>query len=311
LQLFIGYLLIYKSISEKKGKFMYNNFYLGRICFFVVLIVLAFSSKAYSQADEKRDNTGNDVAFDVVSIKECPQGNIKYTLLSFDENRFMTKCKSVEEIIQYGFFVRSYQLKWKANKIEMLFDIDARLTEEQTKMIEKLPIKQQWDIQRKIVSKMLRDRFGVVAHEESEYLPSYIITVSDKGIRFKVTSETTDTESLQPAMDFSHVGKLHAQNVHMSDLVKLLSSDLNSDVVDCTGISGRLTFDLSWKQNIDALFSQFVPDFASSRHITDKNDEYAPLLPTALREQLGLILKYKKMPQKVLIVDSIHAPIAN
>lgn len=83
----------------------------------------------------------------------------------------------------------------------------------------------------------------------------------------------------------------------MSEFVEALSHNLKLPVLDRTSLKGSFTFTLRWNTDqADAL----------------GHDEAAAVLrrevSAAISQQLGLTLKFRKMPLDVLIIDSAEKP---
>jgi len=76
----------------------------------------------------------------------------------------------------------------------------------------------------------------------------------------------------------------------------MLSRQLEHDVVDQTGLPGKYDFRLDWTPDTGVCADQSA----------DK-----PSIFTAMRQQLGLVLKSTKGPVEILVVDHIEPPSAN
>jgi uncharacterized protein (TIGR03435 family) len=113
---------------------------------------------------------------------------------------------------------------------------------------------------------------------------------------------------------------LHAENLQFSFFVDFLSEEVGHPVIDNTGIKGAATFDLKWASESNGLFGsimQGAPEMKSNGSAPSRGDDGesgktdAPRLATALQEQLGLVLKYQRMPQKQLVIDQVDLPSEN
>jgi uncharacterized protein (TIGR03435 family) len=71
------------------------------------------------------------------------------------------------------------------------------------------------------------------------------------------------------------------------DMLAHVLSRMGAPVVDKTGLTGEYDFTLAW------------------------DDENGPALSSAVRDQLGLVIKPEKIPVSTLIVDSAEKPAAN
>jgi len=93
---------------------------------------------------------------------------------------------------------------------------------------------------------------------------------------------------------------LHVGNATMADLAVFLQRFvLDRPAVDQTGIEGRYDVEL-----------RFTPDDfrVNGRVIEPPEDGSAPVLFTAIRDQLGLTLKATKAATDVFVVDGVEKP---
>jgi uncharacterized protein (TIGR03435 family) len=81
-------------------------------------------------------------------------------------------------------------------------------------------------------------------------------------------------------------------DVSMAALADYLGRQLNQAVVDTTGLKSTFDFTLEWAKD-------------------DTGEAAAPLIFTALQEQLGLRLEARKVPMEVIVVDSVDKPSVN
>jgi len=94
----------------------------------------------------------------------------------------------------------------------------------------------------------------------------------------------------------------------MSDLCLNLTFTLNAPVVDKTELSGYYDFALDLSSPVSSPQSQEPPGPAEPR--LEGPERYADLI-TALREQLGLKLEYRKTPVEVFVIDHVERPSEN
>ncbi len=108
----------------------------------------------------------------------------------------------------------------------------------------------QW---KKMVDKLLADRFGLKYHHDKKELSVYALTVAKTGQ--KLTPSTGDPNGL-PGLFFRGLGVLPARNATMNDFAGVMQSAvLDRPVVDQTGIKGRYDFELKWTPDE----TQFLP----------------------------------------------------
>jgi uncharacterized protein (TIGR03435 family) len=163
------------------------------------------------------------------------------------------------------------------------------------------PSELQW---RKMLQKMIADRFKLAFHREQRELSVYAIVVDKNGT--KMTRNDTDPNGL-PGLFFRGLGVLPARNATMTDFAGLLQTAvLDRPVVDRTGLSGRFDFTLTWtpdETQFGGLGIKVPPPTDSATA--------PPGLFTAVQEQLGLRLESTKAPVDVLVVDRVERPTEN
>jgi len=94
--------------------------------------------------------------------------------------------------------------------------------------------------------------------------------------------------------------RLRSDNQPMAWLVRMLAGQLQSPVIDVTGLTGKYDFVLSWS---------IEEDNASGVSI---GDAFRSALISALPSQLGLKLEQKKCQVEVMVIDHLEkAPTEN
>ena len=80
-----------------------------------------------------------------------------------------------------------------------------------------------------------------------------------------------------------------------ADIAKSLEIDVGKPVLDMTDLSGRFDFDLKFTRPAGIQPDSIVPDDA-------------PIIFTALQEQLGLKLESRRLPIRTLVIDRLEQP---
>jgi uncharacterized protein (TIGR03435 family) len=138
------------------------------------------------------------------------------------------------------------------------------------------------------VQTLLADRFKLASHRETKELPFYALTVAKDGPKLQPSEGRGSTIHIR--------GLYKARNESMARLCDTLSRILDRVVVDSTGLSGAYDFVLDYTPD-DPRFS----DSAGAKSVF-----------TALPEQLGLKLEWRKGPVEVLVIDRVERmPAAN
>lgn len=148
-----------------------------------------------------------------------------------------------------------------------------------------------------MVRKLLAERFGLLLHMEQREMPVYAMTVTKGGPKLEPSKD--DAAGPQNESDSENAGQvtMRARNFPIGQLASVLMRNfLDRPVVDQTGLTKRYDLELKWTQD-------------ETRAPTDGSA--APVLFTAMREQLGLKLEPVKAPADVLVIDKVERPGAN
>jgi uncharacterized protein (TIGR03435 family) len=139
---------------------------------------------------------------------------------------------------------------------------------------------------RKMLQRLLAERFGLTLHRETRQLPVLALMVSKNGPKIHAVADGQPQTSGGP-------GRLQATRITMVKLSELLSRAEGLPVVDSTGLTGVFDFTLEWSP-------EEVPtaDAAAGAPGTS--------LFAALQDQLGLRLEARKGPVEVLVVDHLE-----
>ena len=175
---------------------------------------------------------------------------------------------------------------------------------------------------RRLVRRMVEDRFGLKAHSETRELPIYnlVLARSDRRLGPKIKAATTDCTPFltgkrpmaESPRDLDNGFPLCSSGASFSSglltprlngqplaagLITTLQAALQRRVVDQTGLTGNYDIELSYVD--ETLFRKGL------------GTEEGPSLFTALQEQLGMRLESGRGPVEVLVVDSVSEPTAD
>jgi uncharacterized protein (TIGR03435 family) len=152
---------------------------------------------------------------------------------------------------------------------------------------------------RLMLQALLRDRFGLVVHEDTRPLPAFALTVGeDKPKMTESNGSTVPGCQYQPAVSGFLVNV--CRNITMDALAQRLRQIapdyLAAPVVNETGLEGTWDFDLKW----------------NTRSRIPQPDATRTTIFDAVNQQLGLKLAPKNAPAPVLVVDRVNEkPIPN
>lgn len=140
---------------------------------------------------------------------------------------------------------------------------------------------------RNMLQNLLVDRFQLKFHRETVEQAGFALVVGPKGPRMNASKGgTTDLQmgDIKPTggpVDF------RARNFDMPHLAQMLYGFARQPVIDQTGLQGGYDLAIHWDNDV------------------------GPTMETAVREQLGLILKPQKVPVELFVIDSAQKPSAN
>lgn len=266
---------------------------LGAVAMFATVVTVGQAGTARAQDADSANKRPRVMAkdadpdWDVVTVKPSlpsDQGDSIHT----DGRRVVITRYSVMGMLLFGYGVQKSQVEgvpeWaKSDR----FDIDGLATVEGKPDVKQL---------RRMMQKVLNERFGMKLHREQREMPVYAMTLAKSGPR--LTSNTTYPVGLVDQRNTATSGQqtLVYKNTSMPELAQTLMFNVDRPVVDKTGLTGRYDIELKW--TVD-----------ESKAPTDGTA--APSLFTAIQEQLGLKLEPVKAPAEVLVVDSVEGPGAN
>ena len=198
------------------------------------------------------------------------------------------------------------------------------LETEKYDIVAKVPAETSKDQYHRMLQNLLTERFRMVLHHESKQFQGFELTVGKNGSKVKPTRLGDSVETkMQPGPykidddnfpQFDQPGFLVAARLNrgaskmsnhvtavaqpLSSLLLLLSGQLQSPVVDRTGLTGLYDFRM-----------EFVPEGAAAQPPPPDGTpdtiavNFVPGLITAVQDQLGLKLESKKIPLDVLVID--------
>ena len=154
---------------------------------------------------------------------------------------------------------------------------------------------------RRLLQKVLAERFQLAFHNEKRELSVYAIT-QPADTTHKMTA--AGPGSNLPTLRYPRAGLLPARNATMTELAQSLQTAvLDRPVINQTKIEGRFDFTLDW-----------MPDesqFASFGTLQQLPDTGKPNLYEAFRAQLGLRLEATRAPAEMIVIDKLEKPSDN
>jgi uncharacterized protein (TIGR03435 family) len=140
---------------------------------------------------------------------------------------------------------------------------------------------------------LLAERFNVALHRETRSAEAMVLEVGKNGPKIHPAGVG------RPSWNNEH-DHLRASGITMADLSGILSRDLKLPVVNSTGLVGAYSFTLRWD-----------PQAADDAN----RDEWLSVLraemSAAIARELGLTLKFRKIPVEVIVIDRAGKPSGN
>jgi len=149
-----------------------------------------------------------------------------------------------------------------------------------------------------MVRTLLADRFKLAVHRETHEAQVYALVVGKSG------SKMQETEGQKNYINWMGPGQVVFSEADTSGLISILSSMLESPVLDKTGLKGFYNFKLEFT------------DPQLQKRLQSQNGGQLPLetrpdIFAALQEQLGLKLDGTKGPVEIVVIDHVERPSQN
>lgn len=219
--------------------------------------------------------------FDAASVRSNSSEARESSIVGSTDRITITNT-SLRDCIAFAFEIRSgrdYQLVGPGWMDSEKFDIVATFPPDARPVV------------RQMLQRLLVDRFHLKTHYETRQIDSYALVKAKKPVAL------TKSEVEEGAFIYSadHVTFRKSSMAGLADRLSESVFKLDRPVVDQTGIEGGYDFTLQWAP-------EGVP--------IDGQD--SPSIFTALEEQLGVRLEPRKMPFRILVIDSAdRVPSAN
>ncbi|HVW07670.1 MAG TPA: TIGR03435 family protein, partial [Bryobacteraceae bacterium] len=131
---------------------------------------------------------------------------------------------------------------------------------------------------------LLTERLHLSVHREHKIVPGYALVVAKGGVKMKANTGA-------PFVGMSGGLGFKFQNAPVVQIASVVAHEVKKPVVDETGMSGNYDFEVKFTSEN---FPSDVP-----------HPDYGSIF-TALRDQLGLRLVARKVPQDYLVIDRVE-----
>jgi uncharacterized protein (TIGR03435 family) len=277
-----------------------------------------------SRAESQTQNSASVTpVYEAASIKlnkagtaslKTGKGVIRQRLM-FGLGTFTGENNSLQELIRAAYRVEDYQISgapdWFTSE---LYDVDAKAEKSAVDEMQKLG-KDQRDLENQgMLQTLLKDRFKLMLHHETKYLPIYSLVVAEAGKLHEAQGDCGPQPTWEPGMPpppppcgslrvFPWVGRLDGLKVPITQLAANLSGFTRRMVLDKTNLAGKYDINLKWYPDP----SEFPPR-PGYLPATYQPDPSSPPLLTAVQQQLGLKLESQTGPVPLLVIDHVEKP---
>ena len=248
-----------------------------------LFLALAAISLTQAQAGEK-------AAFEVASIKPCkpdtpapPMEHAGLAEFTSPGGRFSARATSIKFLMEWAYGIQPAQLSgaphWlAADRYDILAKADHNATDDEMK---------------RMIQVLLTDRFQLKAHHELREISAYVISLGKTAPKISRPKDD-ETHGLHFGPNASHDQRpsnahIVATRYTVPQLIDAFARQLGTVIVDRTGLEGEFDF-----------VFELTPD-DTRQSLMDPG-----LLLQAMREQIGLTVKFEKTPVDFLVIDHIE-----
>ncbi len=276
------------------------------ITLFILAALLLATPHLSAQQPSQAVTTAPQPVYDVVSIRENKSGANNVSIRGGGASFVATNITLIT-LLMNAYNIREDLISglpgW-ANSTH--FDVNAKVSDPDIAALKNLSREQR----RAMMLTFLQDRFHLRAHIEVKTLPVYDLVLAKGGSRLKenttLPSQTADAPgpgkppaNMKPGSIWISNSQMTAVGISTSNLASNLAFQVQRNVIDKTGLTGKYDFTLKWRP----LELEGKADASA--------DDSAPDLFTALQEQLGLKLETSKGPVDTLVIDHVEMPTEN
>jgi bla regulator protein BlaR1 len=290
------------------------------------LVVLALSPlRAVTRA--QLEAPGDQLAFDVASVRPNVSGDLRATLQAMPGGRFVATNAPLRTLIREAYALQAFQMSGGPGWLDFdRFDIVAKSEKNPT------PVQA-----RVMLRALLAERFQLTVHTETRDLPLYALTLARADGKLGPQLRRTGTDcsgapewlgtgppplrppSLRGSIGSSggtgpeapcrsagpgSGGAMRFRGVTLEAFAKFLAMPVRRPVIDRTGLTGDFDIELE-------MTAELGPP-PPPPGMPDRVDRTAaPSIFTAIQEQLGLKLDSQRGPVDVLVIDRVEPLVPN
>lgn len=245
--------------------------------------------------------TGEVPQFDIISVKPHKPGedmmmihwgDADYKAVNMTLKNMISNVYGVKSWLVFGLPPWAESARW---------DIDAKVGAPDMTVMKKLTSEQR----RTMIGGILKERFGLVVHQESKVQPVFLMTVLPDGPKLKQSPPVpppVEGETKKPSGGMWSIGpgSLTATRMKTANLAENLSYKVERTILDKTGLTAEYDIELKW-----------TPEERANATTDNGTGDTPPAIFEAVKEQLGLKLTADKASVPTVVVDKIVQPDAN
>jgi uncharacterized protein (TIGR03435 family) len=273
-------------------------------CASISLLLLINAGQAAPVQASPTPSAAKPTAYDTVSIRQNKSGSMSYGWRPTPNGISATNITVRNFLLQAYGPINSRLISGLPNWTTTLhFDIEGKLDDDTFAQLSNLSPKEAFEANQRRMQQILVDRFNLKLHHEQKELPAYALVVAKGGSKLKEADPnlmTKPSAAYRPGAVSGRDGEFSGQAITTDRLARGLSSNLDREVVDQTGLIGNYDIALKWQ-----------PIRASQDSATADADSSRASIFTAVQEQLGLKLESTKAMTDTIVVDSIEMPSEN
>jgi uncharacterized protein (TIGR03435 family) len=265
-----------------------------------IILMLMFAMAALQAASQ---TAAQKPQFEVASIKTSPPGRTVDNgglALRFTPGRLSATNSSLMELIAAAYRLPHWRIVGGPNWMDADMMVTTDRFNVQANAADATP-----DQLRLMLQALLADRFKLVVNWDIK--PNqrvYELVVAKKGQKLEEVKSDIYREAVR-----SGGGRLSVEQMKMPDLARWLADQLETPVVDKTGLNGIYKFDLVFTPEMFRTSSK-IPDPSTVKG-EPSIDPNGLSVFSSIEEQLGLKLESSKGPVEVLVIDSVSKPSEN
>jgi uncharacterized protein (TIGR03435 family) len=213
-------------------------------------------------------------AFEVASVKANTSGD-RSSFSRTGKNSLVLQNWSLQRIILRAYGLKEYALTGPDWLASLSFDINAKAEGPVTEAG-----------LRQMLQALLVERFGLTGHTTVQDRQAYVLLPAKGGFKLNPVSDGLAVTDDCDLSRFPQKTRISCRHCSLDYLAEVLSGQLDSIVVDQSGVRATYAFTLEWSPDLSA-------------------DGATTSIFSALNEQLGLRLERRKLPLSILVVDRI------